>query len=378
MFDRVNVQNEYVCIVNKKTIKTKFVDPDIVQTIPQDKASTLWNRENVDVFVFHSIPYEYYDYVLSIGSNRIVIAVSWGFDIYYSQMGCPPLLQLVLYKPKTSRLLKDLNKTSFVKLKIRRALKCLLKREYRIRRLNEKQQLNERRILQRRVLDRIDFWSTVLPFEYELLRTHVGIVADSFPIHYTYRFLSESFPTIDVGKVGSIMIGNSSDPTNNHLDILDILTRRRIQNRLFVPLAYGVDDYRDAIVNYLMSHSIDSDIQTELVPRKEYMEKLMHCGAAVLGHIRQQAVGNLNLCMLLGIKVFLFKESIAYHYFKSLGSFVYSIEDDLFPEELLKPLTKEQIEINRKNLDWLSLDRVIPEVNQAFERIEQNLVKTRS
>lgn len=367
MFDLVSVQNEFFCIVNHDSPKTRFVDPVRVSVVSKGKAHSLWSRDDVDVFIFHSIPFEYYDYVLSINCKIPVIVVSWGFDIYSPQMGCPPLLPLVLYKTKTASLLKAKDRSWTLFSQTKRLLKYCLDREYRVNRITEREQIHERIILQQQVLNRINYWATVLPNEYDLLRDHLGVKALPFPLHYTYRHLSDTIQTIDFAKAEWILVGNSADPSNNHLDILELLDRRSIRSHLFIPLAYGEDKYRDAVVDYVKTHSLACDIQTELVPREEYKIKLMNCRAAVFGHIRQQAIGNINICMLQGIKVFLYKDSVAYKFFKSLGSFVYSIEDDLFLEELLKPLTKEQNELNRKNLDWLSLDDVIPKVERAFE-----------
>ena len=378
MFDLVDVQNEYYCIVDNCLSKTRFVDSTIMSTIPRESSFSLWNREDIDVYIFHSIPFEYYDHILCINGNKPIIVVSWGFDIYSPQKGCPPLLPLPLYKPKTASLLKTNGERRILSSRAKRVFKFLLKKDYRIQRLGERQLAHERVIKQRQVLNRVDYWATVLPNEFELLRTHSRIKALPFPLHYTYRHLSDEIPTIDSRNAELLLIGNSADPSNNHIDILDLLERRNIRRGLFIPMAYGDDKFRDVVVGYVKSHSLTCDIQTELVPREEYKKKLMHCRAAVFGHIRQQAVGNINICMLQGIKVFLYKDSVAYKYFKSIGSFVFSIEDDLFPEEILKPLTKEQNELNRKNLDWLSLDYVVPEVEKALEKIESEFMQAYS
>ena len=58
--------------------------------------------------------------------------------------------------------------------------------------------------------------------------------------------------------------------------------------------------------------------------------------------MRQQAMGNIFLCLLCGIKVFLFKESIVYKQLIESGYFVFSIEDDLNDLSLQTLLSKEQ------------------------------------
>lgn len=370
LFDKVAVRNQYVCIINNEELKTKYVDFNAVQVISSKDAGSLWQREDIDVVVFHSIPFEYYDYILSVEGSVVVMVVSWGYDIYYPQADCPPLLPLKLYKPRTSHLLRKIEKATHQSLvKIKGRLKYFLKKDYRNQISTKKLLIQNSIRKQRTALDRIDFWATVLPPEYEMLKEQVGIKAQYVSFNYTNRYLIDEPSRIDPDSANTILVGNSADPTNNHLDIISIIKHRGIQNKLFIPAAYGSIEYRDAVIRYVESHSIDCDILTELIPREEYKRRLMDCRAAIFGHIRQQSIGNINICMLQGIKVFLYKDSIAYKFFKSIGSYVYSIEDDLYKEELLTPLTKEQNELNKKNLDWLSLDYVVPRMNHFFERM---------
>ena len=376
IFDRTTVQNEYVCIVNSTGKETRYVDSRVISVFSQNEACALWCRNDVDVFVFHSIPYSYYDYILSIDKEKIVIVVSWGYDIYFSQMGCPPIIPLRLFKSGTAHLLKTIEKTSISRSKTRSFFKYLFNKDYRVQKQISRRHINEWSARQKEVLDRIDYWSTILPIEFEMLKKRVRIQAQYFPLHYTNRLLTDDIPTINPEMATDLMIGNSADPANNHIDIVRLLNRRGINNRLFIPLAYGVNDYRDALIRFVESQTHDVVFQLSFIPVNEYKKNLLNCKAAVFGHIRQQSIGNIVICMLQGIKVFLYKNSVAYKFFKSQGSFVFSIEDDLFPDEILKPLTREQNELNRKKLDWLSLDYVVPEVERALEEIGRGRIHT--
>lgn len=124
-------------------------------------------------------------------------------------------------------------------------------------------------------------------------------------------------------------------------------------------MAYGDNLYRDRVREYLKSHAVESEIQNELMPIGEYRQKLLNCRVAIFGHIRQQAVGNIMICMRSGMKVFLFKDSVAFKFFKSIGSFVFSIEDELTKEEIRKPLTEKEKEVNIRNLGRFSIEGII-------------------
>ena len=61
----------------------------------------------------------------------------------------------------------------------------------------------------------------------------------------------------------------------------------------------------------------------------------------ILGHLRQQAIGNISMAIAHGVKIYLYKESIIYKDYKSKGYYIYSIEDDLSEESLYEPIAYE-------------------------------------
>ena len=65
------------------------------------------------------------------------------------------------------------------------------------------------------------------------------------------------------------------------------------------------------------------------MPFEEYNSIIKSCSIAIFAHERQQALGNILMCLWNGCKVFLSKNSIVYKYLKSLGTVIYSIQDDL-------------------------------------------------
>lgn len=73
------------------------------------------------------------------------------------------------------------------------------------------------------------------------------------------------------------------------------------------------------------------------------------CSYAVFGSLRQHAIGNINLCLRYGIKVFLYKDGITYKQLTKDGYHVFTIDFHLNEHELSKPLLKEQI-IHNQNI----------------------------
>lgn len=371
LFDMTDYDNEYVSIVNDDCQQFEYITTERIKLIHEKEASFVWNRLDVDVFMFHSIPEKFYDNVLAIPQNKIIIASSWGYDIYYPQGICPPLVSLDLYREKTLKLLTDMNKVPCVK-RIKKSIKHILFHK-KYKKISAQHEIEQKQsiIKQRKVLDKIDYWATVLPIEYELLKSNLHFRAQYFPFQYTSRRIETILNTIDTAKADYILLGNSSDPSNNHLDLMKLLKDRGITNKLYIPLAYGNKRYRDFVKQYVASNSLDCIIQEDMMPFELYKEKLLRCRVGVFGHIRQQAIGNVSQCMLLGCKVFLYKDSVAYKYFKSIGCVVFNIENDLTDQSISIPLTSGEIELNRKKLEIFTIDSVLPKMNAVLQKMEE-------
>lgn len=368
MFDLAECDNEYVCIVNDDCQQFEYITTERIKLIHEKDASCLWNRTDVDAFMFHSIPGKFYDGVLAIPQHKTIIVSSWGYDIYYPQGNCPPLVPLDLYQKLTKKLLTDKEKVSWGKIMKRKIKHVLFYEKY--KKISEQHEVAQEQSLikQRKVLDKIDYWATVLPLEYELLKYNSHIHAQYFPFQYTSRRIDATLNTINPAEADYILLGNSSDPRNNHLDLLKLLKDRRITNKLYIPLAYGDKRYRDFVKQYVTTNNLDCIIQEDMMPFELYKETLLRCRVGVFGHIRQQAIGNVNQCMLQGSKVFLYKDSVAYKYFKSLGCMVFSIENDLTVQSVSTPLTSEEIELNRKKLEIFTIDNVLPKMNAVLQK----------
>ena len=68
-----------------------------------------------------------------------------------------------------------------------------------------------------------------------------------------------------------------------------------------------------------------------------------------MNHYRQQAVGNILAMLWMGAKVFLDERNSFYHYLKRIEIHVFSISEDLVPENktVFHKLTPDQVSTNR-------------------------------
>lgn len=174
------------------------------------------------------------------------------------------------------------------------------------------------------LIKRIDLFAPVLQGEHSLVRAAVG---DPFPdyIRWNYGKIAD---LVD-GKLGNrtvsgknILVGNSAAPTNNHMDVFLKLLEVGVpaHSKVIVPLSYGNLEYREKVLQegerLFGSQFVPI---TEFMALEEYIELLSSCSSVVMGHLRQQAAGNLFISLFLGARVFLEVENPLYEEFSSMG-----------------------------------------------------------
>lgn len=150
----------------------------------------------------------------------------------------------------------------------------------------------------------------------------------------------------------NILFGNSASYTNNHLEIIDLLSNLNMNDKKVIcPLSYG-DEYYAKIVNAEGSKKLrDSfEVLVDFMPLHEYNAYLEQCGFVIMNHYRQQAVGNVMIMLWMGAKVFLDERNTLYDYLKRLNIHVFNIKNDLNERELNLLLTKQERLHNRKIL----------------------------
>lgn len=377
VFDKTFCKNEYVCIVDQGD-RFRYIKSDRIKLIYKEDCSFLWERNDIDVYMFHPLYGWTYDWVLAIPKDKIVIASSFGADLYYSQNKCKPLIPINLYKEKTKLFFTP-------KKQLYKRLKYFISRVYHHKYYAEEKRkegeivmMNQKRQLD--VINRIDYWATVLPVEFELLKTICSIRASYFPFHYSSHFSSQlkgiDGEMFDFSSAAYILLGNSADPSNNHIDLLRLMKKRKITNSylLYVPLAYGNNEYKEYLIEYLKENAIDPIIQENMIDSVQYKNNLKRCRIAVFGHMRQQSIGNVNINLRQGKKVFLYKDSIVYKYYRSIGIKIFNIEEDLFLREINTPLGYGDVLSNRRILEEeFAVDSFLPKIELILSGVESRL-----
>ena len=161
--------------------------------------------------------------------------------------------------------------------------------------------------------------------------------------------------------------------TNNHLDIFEKLKSLQLssQSKYIVPINYGTD-FSDKAKFKKMSNLDEQAIWLEkFIPHREYLDIIQSCSHAIFGVIRQQALGNIYLCIIRGVKIFLYKNSIVYQHLTKAGYKVFAIED-ITSEQLSTPLSRQDAYNNYKLYANIVRNR-IKYASEEFDRIKAEL-----
>lgn len=133
---------------------------------------------------------------------------------------------------------------------------------------------------------------------------------------------------IDYQHQTTILLGNSANPSNQHIELIDMIAPYKDENiKVIMPLSYGgFQPYIDGIVK--LGKETFGDKFTpilNLLDLKQYADLLADVDIALFNNLRQQAVGNIIALLYMGKKVFINPAAITFDYFKKLGVNIHDI-----------------------------------------------------
>jgi hypothetical protein len=294
------------------------------------------------VVIFHSLylPWQSKRLLLSrIPNSMPIVWRGWGYDYYdiLTDLG------LSLYLPET-KLLVDKAKTVHTTSLLKLPRKLLRDIYYHM----------AERIINNRIISRVDYFSCCVPEDYESLKKVLpNFKAQFLPLNY--------YSVEDIFLRGEnicdltghdILLGNSSTLTNNHIEAMRILSKLDMRGRkVVVPLSYGDMEYREEVIRVGYALLGESFVPLAgFMPLSEYNQVVSSCGNLVMNHIRQQAMGNIGAALIRGGKIFLRPENPIYRYYTRMGVKLFPFSDGLSITDLDAPLSKEDALNNKKIL----------------------------
>lgn len=300
-------ENECILVTKSPNYFFKYIkEPNKVKLLYSKQMVKEYLRSDYDVIFFHSLlDYHLFNY---IPDDKVVIWWIWGDDLY----GRDRFIDIALYKPLTHKYLNTQCHTLVAIIReLLKSVPFLLDLKHGSR---------------KRAIKRIDYVQPIVHYEFELLSRINGFHAKEF----YYPGSRGTYFNYDVEHKqhnGKIIIGNSASLTNNHLDVCNSIEPYiPSSSEVIIPISYGDMNYAQVIES---SIKLNGNVKflKDYMPIDAYNSLLVSCSYAVYGVIRQQAQGNIYRCLASGVKVFLYKDSILFHYLTELGCVIYAIED---------------------------------------------------
>lgn len=280
-----------------------------------------------DVLVVHFLTVNAASMVLKAASYVKVVWSGWGADYYYLLPGG----QQILYAPETRKIVNAIDRARIISdpFFLARILLRPLRKIY---------------ILKRFIfpaIKRVDFFSSPLPADYELLMKGIGNLFSAKYVQLNYGDCKSTFTqSPNISLKGNILVGNSSSPTNNHLEVFNFLKGMNLEGRkVIVPLSYGDDVYRCHVIKHgrrILGEYFYPIIN--FIPLNEYNHLIGSCSVVIMNQFRQQALGNIGSVMIGGSKLYLSRSNVIFKFLVDRGAIVFPVEDmatgddDLFCE----------------------------------------------
>lgn len=352
--------HSYACIIDNPANESAFTrvkrHPDRVSFLESSSLITSLMESDVDAVFLHSLESFPIDLIPHIPKHIKVFWFAWGFDIYMLPE-YKPFIDIPLYEKRTRKIISE---SWFATLKKR------------IKSLGYLTGISCHPYY--KALSRIDYFSGVLPYEYDLMLSVPGFHAKKVQYRYMSRHGLTTSCEFTKPTGNNIIVGNSAAPANNHLDVLDYLQKITSHRNIYVPLSYGnVGTYSDKVKEgYTRILGQKFVPLEEFMPRNEFHNLFKSCSIAIYYHLRQQAIGNIRIALQNGCKVFMNENNQAYQYLKSIGLHVFSLQHDFSESSISMSLTQKEIEDNIAIMNKLnSLDYYKMLISGIYSELEQ-------
>ena len=164
-----------------------------------------------------------------------------------------------------------------------------------------------------------------------------------------------------------IQIGNSADPSNNHFEILEKLSKFKDMNiKIFCILSYGGNkEYNKKVIDKGIEVFNDKFYPVlDFMKFDEYMNFLSSLDIAIFAHDRQQAFGNITSLLSMKKTVYLKEKVTTYQTLKEIGIEVRSFDKLVDLEEF----DENTLENNRRIIEEnFSEEMLIEQWENIFE-----------
>ncbi|WP_018629364.1 TDP-N-acetylfucosamine:lipid II N-acetylfucosaminyltransferase [Niabella aurantiaca] len=180
-----------------------------------------------------------------------------------------------------------------------------------------------------RVIQQFSYIVPVIPDDYNILKNKYPSVNNvCYHFNYITPIFFKDFQSVPFVSGKNILLGNSSSNTNNHIEVLEILTQVGLKSRqVIIPLNYGDLQYKKAILEYLQKiNTFQVQALTDFMEFSEYQTIIHSCEIMIMNHYRQQALGNIIMGLLTGVTIYLSERSPIFNFLIKNGFIVHTVE----------------------------------------------------
>ncbi len=210
---------------------------------------------------------------------------------------------------------------------------------------------------------------TPVPGDVKLFRENYKVIPN-YEFGYLYPGLYGELPEFkNEHQTKRIIVGNSGDPSNYHIEILEKLAEKEDAHEytFVLPIAYNLNQgYRKQLLQSIEELGLRNQVEfhKDFIAPDEYLAFIANSDMMLTAHDRQQAVGNLLMALYLNKPAFLrqniskdgiVNENLGWNYLTSCG---------------LQPNAFESLDEYRKIADIQDISNQVANSNR--EAIQQN------
>jgi len=328
--------NENICILTEKKEKLNYIKktPVLKLSLKETIEYLKVKYVNNDKIIIHFLRIDKVKIVNKLPKSFTIIWLGWGGD-YYN----------LIYKREKDYFLDETY--NWVKTQRKGIYKI-----YGL--LNDKTgfNINRNTCLYKKTYKRIKFINTVIPDDYKLIKEkHPEFKPEYLSWNYVNMTYLDSKLTLKE-NAQNILIGNSADPSNNQLEILNFFKTIDLgERKLICPLSYGNKEYAKFVSKHGKSLFGENFIPlTEFIPLEEYYKIIATCSVVFMNQLRQQALGNIITLLLIGSRIILQEKNPLYSFFKENGFYINSFHEVEKNSDLIYKLLSESERTNNRNL----------------------------
>ncbi|MDG4949867.1 TDP-N-acetylfucosamine:lipid II N-acetylfucosaminyltransferase [Weeksellaceae bacterium KMM 9724] len=346
------LENEYWVIADKAEIQHIHFEHRVFYPLKENSDDLYLKLNSYDLICIHFLNPRLYPLIKSRKIKTKILWIGWGGDYYWL---INTHNRFNLYLPETTKFIYNSKWIA----KLQPVLKQLKK-------VKGKMKLP--------TLNGVDYFAPVNKSEYDIILKNHPNFRPQF-VDWNYGYINQDIINYyaSLKRSGNkIMIGNSSTPTNNHLDVFKELEHVLENESLIVPLNYGNKTYaKNLKLTLSKQYNLNLEFMDDLMSLEDFNQLLLECKSLIIGSSRQQAMGTIITALYIGVNVFLFKSSLNYKFFNNLGLNFLSIEElKENPELINRELNSEQIEKNRKIINEIwSLERNANTIKELLHKI---------